>query len=591
MVSRHVLRHDCIMFYVSFQVHPSKCFSFFAALHTVHFCIFIFSSTVQFFWTGFEDPESRMDHFESCIGTLPGLCDVAQNFNCFLESSHIKVGLNLPENVNLYVTVTGYNKNGQNVSTASQPFKVDSTAPIALVKPKFFTNYSRLEITTAQWDKSILRLNWQFEDDQSPIVRHIVSLSTHHEGHTPVEHVELGQETKLTINLDEKHWLQDGDTYKATVTACNAAGQCSSSESDDLLIDSTPPHLGGFKPPMTWQNFPNGTNKVVCILNLTWYGFHDQESGIRKFYVGVGRTYTDNELTNGLVALNSVANTGELNASLTLSDGLNPDEKILASIVAENNAGLKSHIGRVTLLALASSSSSGRSVAYGRLEIEKHSCDIHFCNKDCTCAVVGKVCTEVQTNMTCPMNTASENQPNISVRVYGGMSHEPQNITASSACLAGHWIVDEGKQIIKRFEWTLGIKDMPYGNGLFDSSERPWMDVGKFQNGIYCLPPNRSLEHRTEYLIYVKAWFAMDRYMVFESPSIMVDHNPPAIRRGSFVKDSDLTCKTDYDYIDWADKIVGCWSKVFNEVQGHIIYYIVGLGTRPGCEYNFISYI
>ena len=171
-----------------------------------------------------------MDHFESCIGIKPGQCDIAPKFNCFLESSHIKVGLNLPENVNMYVTVTGYNKNGKNVSKTSQPFKVDSTAPVVKEKPLFFTNYSRFEMTTAQWEKSILRLNWGFEDLHSPIVKHIVTLSTHHEGHTPVEHVELGQETKLTLRLDEKNWLQDGDTYKATVTACNAAGHCSSAD-------------------------------------------------------------------------------------------------------------------------------------------------------------------------------------------------------------------------------------------------------------------------------------------------------------------------------------------------------------------------
>ena len=354
---------------------------------------------------------------------------------------------------------------------------------------------------------------------------------------------------------------------------------------DDILIDSTPPHLGGFKPPMSWQNFLNGTNQVSCILNLTWYGFHDQESGIRKFYVSVGRTYTDNDLTNGLIEIDSAANTKEHNASITLTDGLNPNEKIVASIIAENYAGLKSPIGRVTLLALASSSNILSSNVNGMLELEKHSCDIHFCNKDCTCAVVGKVCSEVQTNMTCHnMNISSEN---ISVRVYGGMAREAQNITASSACLAGHWYVDEGKQIIKRFEWTLGIKGERYGEGIFDLiNERPWMDVGKLLNGIHCLPPNRSLEHSTEYLIYVKAWVEMDRYLIFTSPPIMVDHYPPASRSGRFVKDSDIWCKIDYDFIDWTDRIMACWDEVFNEGQGHIIYYVVGLGTQPGCKFS-----
>ena len=171
---------------------------------------------------------------------------------------------------------------------------------------------------------------------------------------------------------------------------------------------------------------------------MTWHGFHDQESGIRKYYIGIGRTFTESELTNGLVEIYADANKLDMHASFTLNDGLLPDEKIVASIFAENNAGLRTRIGRVTLLALASST-SGKSTANGRLEIEKHSCDIHFCHKDCTCAVVGQVCTEVKTDVTCnQLNVSPDHQQNILVRVYGGMSHEPQSITASSACLSGH---------------------------------------------------------------------------------------------------------------------------------------------------------
>ena len=91
--------------------------------------------------------------------------------------NHIKVGLNLPENVSIYVTVAGYNNNGQNVSNTSQPFKVDPTAPVSVVKEKtlFFTNYSRFEMTTAQWDKSILRLNWGLWDLIVSVPEHCLS--------------------------------------------------------------------------------------------------------------------------------------------------------------------------------------------------------------------------------------------------------------------------------------------------------------------------------------------------------------------------------------------------------------------------------
>ena len=539
------------------------------------------------FWTGFEDPQSGIDHFEACIGTIPGDCDVTPQFSCLLSSSHIKTGLSMPVNSNLFVTVTGYNKNNVGVSTSSKPFIADISAPQNIIKPTFMTNFTSYSTNFAQWEKSILRIIWKFSDSESPVVRHIVTLVTHHEGHTPIESIELGQETKLTINLDSKSWLHSGDTYKALVTACNAAGLCSTSESDDLLIDSTPPHLGGFKPPLTWQTAIDQFKQEMSNVNLTWYGFHDQESGIKAFYIGLGRTYTDTGLSNGLVEIKTTIHANVYNASIMLNGSLKSDDKVVASIYAENNAGIKSPIARVTLIALASTPTNVQGIASGILEIEKHSCDIHFCNKDCTCAVVGKVCTEVMTNASCsPAPTLPDKPLNVSIYVFGGMADEPKHMTASSACLAGHWRVAKGSSEIKRFEWSLGIANEEYGEGIFDLiTERPWMDVGKLKNGLHCLPVNRSLIHGDDYVVYVRAWVDFDTYLVFQSLPIKVDQTPPAVRKGRFVIDSDISCNADYDFIDWSNRMSACWNGVFHEPQGMIIYYETGLGTAPGGRY------
>ena len=525
-----------------------------------------------------------MDHYVTCVGTIPGSCDVMPLTNCLLGSGHIQTGLNMPINTHLFVTVAGYNRNNKGVSKTSNYFVVDTSPPEILTTPTFVTNYTRFQAVSSQWEKSVIKLAWKFFDAESPIIRHVLTLVTHHEGHAPVENIELGQETEMTINLDDTHWLKIGDTYKAIVTACNAAGLCSSSESDDLLIDSTPPHLGGFKNQMTWQNYLNESNQILSILNLSLYGFHDQESGIKYFYIGVGKTFTDNELSNGFLKLDAKIDEVDYIESFHLNGPISSDDKVVVSVIAENNAGLMSPVARATLVALTSSHSDQYENASGIFEIEKHSCDIHFCNKDCTCAVVGKVCTEVISNLTCSSVTPTVTNPlNVSVRVYSGLSDEPQSITASSACLSAHWYVDIGISNIKRFEWTAGLKDEPYGEGIFDlSNERPWMDTGKFQYGVHCLPTNRSLKQETGYLIYVRAWVDMNTYLIFQSPPVMVDQTPPAVRKDTFVKDTDSTCANEFDHITWTQNISACWTDVFYESQGLIIYYIVGLGTEPG---------
>ena len=545
---------------------------------------------MEIFWTGFTDPQSGLDHFEACIGTVPGKCDVTSNFNCLLASSHIKTGLDLPKNTDLYVTITAYNKVNMNMSEASNHFRVDSSPPIIQTKPKFFRNYTSFENVSAQWEKSLLRIYWKFIDHESPIVRHVVTLVTHHEGHTPVEHVEIGLENKLTISLDDKHWLHNGDTYKVLVTACNAAGLCTTAESETLLIDSTPAHLGGFKPPMSWLNFIDTSGTALAEMNLTWYGFHDQESGIKHFYIGVGKSYSGNELSNGLVRIVPNTRLNIHNTSLILNEPLLSNAKIVVAIMAENNAGLMSSISRVTLTTLQTIPGKLLQAAGGLLEIEKHSCDIHFCNKDCTCAVVGQPCAFLNTNSTChSVNSTADNPFNLTVNVYGGMRGEIVKITASSSCLAAHWIVASGNASIKRFEWSLGIKDYNPGEGIFDSDELPWQDIGTRTEIVNCLSQNRSLIHETEYIAYVRVWVEADKYLVFKSLPIMVDHTAPAIRKGAYVKDSDSSCAFEYDVIDWADYISACWHGVFHEPQGRIVYYKIALGTSPGGNLGLVN--
>ena len=511
-----------------------------------------------------------------------------QYFNCLLQSNIIKTGLSLPEGKYLYVTVTAFNKVMMNVSECSNSFIIDTTPPVLEQTPSFLTDYTSVAGAIAQWDKSVLRAFWRFRDDESPIVRHIVTLVTHHEGHTPVEHYEMGSANTLTLNLDNNDRLHNGDKYNVIVTCCNAAYLCTTARSQDILIDSTPPHVGGFKPPLLWNN----TGLHSSIVQLTWYGFSDQESGIDMFYLTVSRSYTEHELTNGIVSLHINASLPEYQTRIQLHDAIQPDDELILTIWARNNAGLNSSVARVTVNALSASAHTNTiSVDNGILELQKHSCDIHFCNKDCTCAIIGQPCVEVKTNTTCTkLNLTDimyENLP--TVEVFGGLTHQKTQISVSSACLSGSWKLQNETFLkhIRRFEFSMGLKGQPVGEGIFDLiTTRPWQDVGKRQENVWCLTGNNTLIHDEAYIVYVRAWYDSDRFSQFESNAIQIDHTPPHVRRGAFIKDSDVTCRQDLDFIDWTDNITACWERSFSEVQGKIIHFTVGLGTSPGCKYD-----
>ncbi|KAH3774601.1 hypothetical protein DPMN_175983 [Dreissena polymorpha] len=467
-----------------------------------------------------------------------------------------------------------------NVSKASDIFLIDDTPPVVVKAPKFLLKYNSANCKPSQWEKSILLVELEFKDDISPIVRREISLKTHHEGHTPVESLVLGSERHVTVSLNGTNWLNDGDKYYAIVTSCNAAGQCSSERTSDLLIDSTPPHLGGFKQPLTWTNYIDTLGNKVTNLSLKWYGFHDQESGIENYYVTVSRSYSFHELSNGVIKIENTNRSETIQTSFVLTESVFLHESIILSIWAQNNVGLNSSIARVTVNVLSATSRN----EMGILEIEKHSCDIHFCTKDCTCAVIGRPCVEISTNVTCSdiSYTDAQNQNLSTFDVYGGLPHEILNVSASLACLSGHWSRTNGgsTENIHRFEWSIGVHRHAVGEGVFDLKlENPWNDVGLRLEFIHCLPVNRSLVHEERYVVYVRAWYSERTFTVFKSSPIMIDQTPPNVRRGRFIREGN--CLEDLDFIDWTKNIMACWDGVFTEQQSFIDHFSVSLGTSP----------
>ncbi|XP_052252190.1 uncharacterized protein LOC127858901 [Dreissena polymorpha] len=288
-------------------------------------------SSIQIRWDEFEDPHSSIDHYEVCVSTINGVCDVVKRSNVLFHSNIFKSNITLPTNDPLTATVWATNGVGMWVSQVSDTFIIDDIPPIVKEAPQF-KNIQTVQGQHYQWDKSIIKLQWHFSDDISPIIRHEISLKTHHDGHTPVEHVVLGSERTLSISLDGNNWLHSGDTYYAIVTACNAAGLCTSERTNDLLIDSTPPHLGGFNEPLFWTEYKNAYGHIYSNLTLTWYGFYDPESRVEKYFITVSRKYSDTELSEGVFTVLASNDTKlDMQSTLGLSELLSPGESIILS--------------------------------------------------------------------------------------------------------------------------------------------------------------------------------------------------------------------------------------------------------------------
>ncbi|XP_046562583.1 uncharacterized protein LOC124271470 [Haliotis rubra] len=534
-------------------------------------------------WVGFEDAETGIHHFECCIGQRSGSCDIMNFTNTALSDSYLASGLHLPLSVPLFVTVRAYNPVGLFVEAVSPSFEVDDTAPEVIDRPVFIsTSPDGPENITIQWDNSVLYSRWKFVDNGSPIHEHILSFKTHHESAVAVEQITLGPQNSYLLILPKEKRLRNGDKYQQSVTSCNRAGLCTTSHSNNILIDSTSPILGGFKPPLTWQTSSvNGSE--LTLFNLTWYGFSDAESNISCYHLNVGTSYEGGELTNGAIIVSHDPSVKDQSSTIQLTQLLGGGEIIL-SIWAANDAHLLSPVGKVTVSVVATDHKRRRE---GTLELQRHSCDTHYCTDDCTCAVVGRKCNPPSMPVTCRDMSNVTSHRLMDVQIHPRARNQSGlYITSSLSCIAGYWEMDPAYGI-QRYEWSMGLLNEPFGAGIFKTNEESiWYDVGRRTDIVHCLPYGRALEHGDDYVIYVRAWYSDSEYRVFTSPSIRVDHTPPSVRRGRALKDSDSTCSRDFDVFDSNETVItACWQGLFQETQTSIEEYIVWAGvTKYGSD-------
>ena len=378
---------------------------------------------------------------------------------------------------------------------------------------------------------------------------------------------------QLTVTLDKEQLLENGDRHWVSVTACNAASLCVPAVSGLLLVDSTPPLVGTLLSPLSWTRF-----RSRLALNVTWRGFADAESDVRKYYVIAGRGYDGDEVSGGQVTAVHDNATTDQRVTMELKEDLKSGDVVYLGIWSENSLGLHSPVLRMAFDVLVDNA-KGTS---GTLVLVRHSCDVSYCTKECTCAPRGQVCDRNTTSCqeVDPSSTAALSH--LRVLPNMGPASAAQRFTTSATCLEGHWRLSEPSALssVRRFQWAFSLTKMAAGAGVVDTgTEAVWRDAGRNTTAVYCLPGKRVLMSGQGYSLHVRAWLSRDQHVTFTSPPVVVDHTPPHVKRGGAVLESLDGCEKDVDFITTQRYVTVCWGGVFRDSQSPISQYEIWVGT------------
>lgn len=216
------------------------------------------------------DPESGIAAFRYCIGTAPGLNDVADWLDVGAATEHTREGLALASGVTYYITVIAINGGGaESEPVSSDGIRVDLTPPS---KPS-------VTDTGQYWGyKTSIYGSWQSEDPESGIAEYMVSVGTSPGATDVADWLSVGSNTSYTRKGLQ---LTDGVIYYINVKARNGAGQWSEvGSSDGVMIDSTPPTT-----PVVIDD--GDTQAMLDMLHATWSS-SDPESGIAEYMYCIG---------------------------------------------------------------------------------------------------------------------------------------------------------------------------------------------------------------------------------------------------------------------------------------------------------------
>ena len=216
------------------------------------------------------DPDSGVYAYEYCVGTAPGLSDVAGWLSAGSATQQTRTGLVLLDKHTYYITVRATNGAGLvGPSAASDGITVDASAPTtpAVTDDGQYTT-----------NASSIHASWTSSDPESGIVKYYYSIGTTPGATNVIDWTDAALSTSVTrTGLS----LANGSAYYVNVKALSGAGAYSAvGSTDGIIVDATPPNAPAVTDDGQFISTPTS-------IHVTWAA-SDNESGIVGYDYSVG---------------------------------------------------------------------------------------------------------------------------------------------------------------------------------------------------------------------------------------------------------------------------------------------------------------
>ena len=235
-------------------------------------------------WSGFDDGESGLSHFEwsACHASSPNEC-ITPFVNTGLKTTLQNSDLDLQPGISYVLLVRANNNVGLYSEAISNPFTFDGVVPTT---GTVYDGLSELTDLEKQSSVSEISANWSpFSDANSRIAKYEMCVGTEQEKCDVNGFVNLGITLKGTIG---GLTLNHNERYFVTVKATNEAGYSTMASSNGIEVDSTPPYRGSVRDGQRAPDIDFQADDTYIYAN--WDEFRDEESDISKYTWCAGAT-------------------------------------------------------------------------------------------------------------------------------------------------------------------------------------------------------------------------------------------------------------------------------------------------------------
>lgn len=293
------------------------------------------SIEIRVSWSNVRDFESGIESSEYCLGTTPLTC-VSGAIPAGSSTSGVIGPFKPHSRAAYYVTVVVVNRAGLTSVMSSEKLTFDITPP----SRGTVIDGIGLDIDFTD-SMDLLSTQWQgFEDEESGVASCSWALIEQSASHNSSEFgndtVVLRKAVKSQGNLIETNLsLVPGARYISEITCTNADGFSSTSSSDGVTVDVTPPNSGLVRDGSSLLSdiqFQSSTTAAQAI----WEPFRDHESGVVKYRWGLGTTPDNADVLN-------FTDVGTMTSAMAENLTLTHGERYYVTVEATNGAGMSSH--------------------------------------------------------------------------------------------------------------------------------------------------------------------------------------------------------------------------------------------------------